>query len=75
MNITDINTYLTMPVEGHAWLFVEVETDEGVTGVGEYTDYCSNPHLVRGVEAIKPLVVGLDPANIKHAKGRTCSRN
>ena len=65
MKITDIKTYLTMPIEGLAWLFVEVETDEGVTGVGECTDYFSNPHLVRGIEAVKPLVVGLDPANIE----------
>ena len=57
MKITDIKTYLTMPIEGLAWLFVEVETDEGVTGVGECTDYFSNPHLVRGIEAVKPLVV------------------
>ena len=65
MKITDVKTYLTMPLEGLAWLFVEVETDEGVTGVGECTDYFSNPHLVRGIDAIKPLVVGQDPANIE----------
>ncbi|MBI4304746.1 MAG: mandelate racemase/muconate lactonizing enzyme family protein, partial [Chloroflexi bacterium] len=46
-------------------LFVEVETDEGVTGLGECTDYLSNPHLVRGLEAIKPLVVGADPSHIE----------
>ncbi len=65
MKITDIKTYVTMPVEGLAWLFVEVETDEGITGLGECTDYLANPHLVRGIEAVKPLVVGVDPANIE----------
>ena len=65
MKIVDIKTYLTMPVEGRAWLFVEVETDEGVTGLGECTDYFSNPHLVGGIEAVKPLVIGVDPANIE----------
>lgn len=65
MKITGIETYVTMPVEGLAWLFVEVKTDEGVTGLGECTDYFSNPHLVRGIEAIKPLVIGQDPANIE----------
>ena len=36
MKITDIKTYL---VEAHRrnWVFIEVETDEGVTGVGEAT--------------------------------------
>ncbi|MBI4218738.1 MAG: mandelate racemase/muconate lactonizing enzyme family protein [Chloroflexi bacterium] len=65
MKITDLKTYVTMPIEGLAWLFVEVETDEGVTGLGECTDYFSNPHLVRGIEAVKPIVVGADPANIE----------
>jgi len=65
MKITDIKTYVTMPVEGLAWLFVEVETDEGVTGLGECTDYFANPHLVRGIEALKPVLVGLNPANIE----------
>ena len=65
MKIVDIKTYLTMPAEGRAWIFVEVETDEGVTGLGECTDYFSNPHLVRGIEAVKPLVIGVDPANIE----------
>jgi galactonate dehydratase len=65
MKITDVKSYLTMPREGLAWLFVEVETDEGVTGVGECTYYFSNPHLVRGIEAVKPLVIGEDPANIE----------
>ena len=54
-----------MPIPGLAWLFVEVETDEGVTGLGECTDYSMNPHLVRGLEAIKPLVIGSDPKNIE----------
>mgnify|MGYP001171402530 CR=1 FL=1 len=65
MKITDVKTYVTMPVEGLAWLFVEVETDEGITGLGECTDYFVNPHLVRGIEAVKPLVIGQDPANIE----------
>jgi galactonate dehydratase len=65
MKITDIKPYLTMPNEGLAWLFVEVETDEGVTGLGECTDYLANPHLVRGLEAVKPLVVGADPSHIE----------
>ena len=56
MKITDIKTYVTMPIEGLAWLLVEVETDEGVSGLGECTDYFANPHLVRGIEAVKPLV-------------------
>lgn len=65
MKITDIKTHVVMPIPGLAWLFVEVETDEGVSGIGECTDYAVNSHLVRGIEAIKPLVVGSDPKNIE----------
>jgi len=65
MKITDIKTYVTMPIEGLAWLFVEVETDEGVTGLGECTTYFSNSHLVSGIEAVKPFLIGLNPANIE----------
>ena len=54
-----------MPIPGLAWLFVEVETDEGISGLGECTDYAVNNHLVRGLEAVKPLVIGSDPNNIE----------
>jgi galactonate dehydratase len=65
MKITDVKTYVTMLVNRRAWLFVEVETDEGVTGLGECTGYLSNPHLLGGIEAVKHLVIGEDPANIE----------
>ncbi len=65
MKITDIKTHVVMPIPGLAWLFVEVETDEGITGLGECTDYAVNSHLVRGLEAVKPLVIGSDPNNIE----------
>ena len=65
MKITDLKTYVTMPRDGLPWLFVEVHTDEGVTGLGECTLYTANHILSQGIEAVKPLVVGLDPANIE----------
>ena len=55
-----------MPVERLAWLFVEVETDEGITGIGECTNYSANPALISGMESlIKPLVIGEDPWKIE----------
>ena len=64
MKITDVKAYLTAP-HGAPFLFVEVYTDEGVTGVGEATLAQANQLLFRGVDAIRPLVVGLDPSNIE----------
>ena len=65
MKITDIKTHVVMPLDGLAWLFVEIETDEGVSGLGECTEYIGNAHLVRGLEAIRPLVLGEDARHIE----------
>ena len=55
-----------MPIKGLPWLFVQVDTDEGVTGIGECSDYVATSHLVRGIEALKPLVVGMDAGQIEN---------
>jgi galactonate dehydratase len=73
MKITDVKTYLTAP-HGSPFLFVEVLTDEGVTGVGEATLPQANYLLVQGFEAVRPLVVGLDPANIEEVWQRLFRR-
>jgi len=65
MKINDIRTFVTMPRKGLPWLFVEVYTDEGVTGLGECTLYHGNHIVSESVHAIKPLIIGLDPANIE----------
>ena len=66
MKITDIKPYVTMPTKGLPWLFVVVETDEGISGVGECTDYVVNGHLYRGIEALKPMLIGEDARNIEN---------
>ncbi len=35
MKITDVKTFLIHPGTGKNWLFVKVETDEGIHGWGE----------------------------------------
>lgn len=65
MKITDINSYVVSPVDGSAWLFIEVDTDEGVTGVGECSNQTSISHLERGMEVIRNFMIGRDPANIE----------
>ena len=52
MKITDIKTYVVKVSDQSSpwpWLFVEVETDEGITGLGEATDTASQhaPDAVR----------------------------
>ena len=65
MKITDIKTYITMPLENLPWLFVEVHTDEGITGLGECSWYGNNTLIEQGIESVKPWLIGQDPANIE----------
>lgn len=66
MKITNITPYVSMPIKGLPWIFVEVETDAGITGVGECSDYRSTGLLVKGLEWIKREIVGQDARNIEN---------
>ncbi len=49
------------------WLFVEIETDEGVSGVGECSGW---PRVVEtAVNDLAPVLVGADPAHIDRLWG------
>ncbi|MEX0762225.1 MAG: mandelate racemase/muconate lactonizing enzyme family protein [Dehalococcoidia bacterium] len=49
MKITDLRVYLTRPGDSQrSWLFVEIDTDEGITGVGESTNSGGGGALVVG---------------------------
>ena len=50
MQITDIKTYITMPIQNLPWLFVEVHTDEGITGLGECSSYGNNTLIQQGIQ-------------------------
>ena len=44
------------------WLFVEIHTDAGITGVGECSGW---PRVIeRGVEDLESLLLGQDPMHI-----------
>ena len=48
------------------WIFVEVETDEGVSGVGEATTEYHEAAVKAQVETeLKPRLLGLDPTDIE----------
>ena len=65
MKITDIKTYL---VEAHRrnWVFIEVETDEGINGVGEATIEPFERTMVTLIEDYKRTVIGKDPRAIEY---------
>ncbi len=65
VRITNVETY---PVWGgeRNFLFVVVETDEGVHGVGEAGLTGRELAVVGAVEHFKPLLLGEDPSRIEH---------
>jgi galactonate dehydratase len=74
MRVTDIKTFLVHPQSHHAgmiggknWLFVKVETDEGIAGWGEcYTQLDRDKAIEQHVHGIKRYVLESDPFNIKY---------
>jgi len=65
MKITNIETF---PVWGgfRNYLFVVVDTDEGVSGVGEAGITGRELAIAGAIEHFKPLLVGQDPFRIEH---------
>ena len=64
MIITDIKTFLLK--EWRTMLFVLVETDEGITGLGE-SGLTSREYAVDGmIRDLKSLLIGQDPFRIEH---------
>lgn len=60
MKITKIETYV---VDGgwRPWIFVKVETDEGVTGYGECSDGRNPNGVVGTIKDLSSLLIGRDP--------------
>jgi galactonate dehydratase len=74
MKITAINSHVMGIVSpgGQApsrnWIFVEVETDEGLTGIGEATtEYHEQAVVAMIAEHFGPLLVGQDPTRVQQA--------
>lgn len=54
------------------WIFVRVETDQGLVGVGEATTEYHELAVVAMIEQhFAPLLIGQDPTRVHHA-WRTC---
>lgn len=60
MKISEIHTYV---VDGgwRPWIFVKIQTDDGITGYGECSD-SKNPYGIIGtIKDLKPILIGEDP--------------
>ena len=63
MKITDVRT-VVVGNPWKNWIFVVVETDAGITGLGEATGGLSTQPTVAAIEEVKHLVIGKDPRRI-----------
>jgi galactonate dehydratase len=65
MKITKVELYLTSDVNSSA-VFVQIETDAGITGYGEATNHFL-PHSSLGMlKDLTPYLIGEDPERIEH---------
>jgi galactonate dehydratase len=65
IKITDIKTFL-VGAGGRNWVFVKVETDQGIHGIGEAYSCGPDEATVKVIEDYKSWLVGQDPRNIEH---------
>lgn len=67
MRITDVKTFFVDPGTNKNWLFVRVETDEGISGWGEsYTIWDRDRSIEAYINHMKRYLIDRSPFNIKH---------
>lgn len=70
MKITELKIYVVDPFgrgsAEQAWTFVQIDTDAGITGYGEASNYPGNGSLIVGdaLRRVREFVVGEDPTDI-----------
>ncbi len=64
MKVTDIKVYAVEAVRRN-WTFIEVETDAGITGLGEITLEMFDTGVAAAVEDYKCLLIGENPLEIE----------
>lgn len=70
MKITDVSTYLVGNTWKN-WLFVRVETDEGIHGTGEGTLNGFSATVQAAIHELRDAYIGLDPSAIEMLLQRT----
>ena len=67
MKVTTVKNYTIHPGWRKNWVFMKVETDEGISGWGEaYTQYDRDRAVTAHVEELSRYLIGRDPFQIRH---------
>lgn len=64
MEIKEVKTFTSEGGMG-PWIFVQVLTDEDITGVGEATNFPGGRVVEAAIKQLEPVVLGEDPFNIE----------
>jgi galactonate dehydratase len=64
MKITGVTTYV-VDADWRNWVFVQVLTDEGLTGVGEASLEGCDEQIVAALQRMKAYLIGKDPLDIE----------
>ncbi len=60
MKITDVKVWLVEGVK-YNWTMIKIYTDEGITGVGEATNWPGSPIIEAAARHVGERIIGLDP--------------
>lgn len=65
MRITNLRTTIVHVSERTNWVFVHVDTNEGLSGIGEATIGGKEPQVLQHLEEMKSALVGRNPADME----------
>ena len=65
MRIIDLRTYLVHCYRTN-WVFIKIETDQGISGIGEATLEMKEKTVEAAVAELKDYLIGKDPRQIEH---------
>lgn len=67
MKITDITSHSVEHNDSRSWLFVRIQTDEGLVGWGEASQTRNDEAVESDIEALRDFYVGKSPLNLIEA--------
>lgn len=65
MRITDVKTWLVEGIK-YNWVMLKIYTDEGLTGIGEGTNWPGSPLILEACRHAGEAIVGEDPTRIDY---------
>ena len=65
MRITNVKTWIVEGIK-YNWVILKVFTDEGITGIGEGTNWPGSPLILEACRHAGETIVGEDPSRIEY---------